>query len=463
METTKSSELKHPFLINYKSINFSKLKKFLFKKNSFFILHNFEGKLDKKKIFKLIYNFKNTSDIYFKIKINSSLESNIFFWRTFSSFKLVVFYLLFEFSKKINEKFKVFTFSPVKFLKVEENYKLLNSYITVDKMNNIADYSFPKSFHLALSTGCNLKCDMCPYHSKEFRQIQTNNYFKTTKSIKGNLLIKIFKEIGKYNSHVRLGQYDEPFMYKNLTNYILKGMSYGCRISITTNGTLININEIQKLLDKNLSEISFSLDAASTSTYKKIRHDDFKIPILNLKKIVDIRNKLNSKTVIRACMVVQKDNEHEINKFKVKMKEIGVDVVSFYNLTIYKDKKWINSKLNFEVQDQSITQKREPCSQLWNQMSIYPDGKVSLCCATTLYTGFREDLPYVGDLNKNSIKSIWNCSKYKTIRKDAFNNKYNNSVCRDCEIWYNHKNIQASDKQGNLIHKNPYETFVFFK
>ena len=50
-------------------------------------------------------------------------------------------------------------------------------------------------------------------------------------------------------------------MYKNLTNYILKGMSYGCRISITTNGTLININEIQKLLDKNLSEISFSLDA----------------------------------------------------------------------------------------------------------------------------------------------------------------------------------------------------------
>ena len=53
-------------------------------------------------------------------------------------------------------------------------------------------------------------------------------------------------------------------------------------------------------------------------------------------------------------------------------------------------------------------------------MSIYPDGKVSLCCATTLYTGFREDLPYVGDLNKNSIKSIWNCSKYKTIRKDAF-------------------------------------------
>ena len=37
------------------------------------------------------------------------------------------------------------------------------------------------------------------------------------------------------------------------------------------------------------------------------------------------------------------------------------------------------------------------------------------------------------------------------------------NVCRDCEIWYNHKNIQASDKQGNLIHKNPYETFVFFK
>ena len=37
-------------------------------------------------------------------------------------------------------------------------------------------------------------------------------------------------------------------------------------------------------------------------------------------------------------MVVQKDNEHEINKFKVKMKEIGVDVVSFYNLTIIKIK-----------------------------------------------------------------------------------------------------------------------------
>ena len=77
--------------------------------------------------------------------------------------------------------------------------------------------------------------------------------------------------------------------------------------------------------------------------------------------------------VIRAVWLFKKIMN--IQKFKVKMKEIGVDVVSFYNLTIYKNKKWINSKLNFEVQDQSITQKRTMFTT-FEQMSIYPDGDI---------------------------------------------------------------------------------------
>ena len=145
------------------------------------------------------------------------------------------------------------------------------------------------------------------------------------------------------------------------------------------------------------------------------------------------------------------------------MQDTGLDMVSFYNLSVYKNGIWFNDVLNFDVDEQSDT-KRHACSQLWSQAMIYPDGNLSLCCGTTMYVSYRDDVPYLGNILKNSISEIWHNARYQKIRKEAFEGVFtDNSVCRDCQIWHNYITEKTLDEDGNSVETNPYEKFIKFK
>jgi len=137
-------------------------------------------------------------------------------------------------------------------------------------------------------------------------------------------------------------------------------------------------------------------------------------------------------------------------------------MVSFYNLSTYERGIWLNNILDFDIEDDT-PEARSVCSQLFNQMAIYPDGKVALCCLTTMYVGYRDDVPYVGNLNENTLYSIWHSAHYKKIREEAFLGKYTNSVCRDCTIWHNYKGKTSINENGHRMYQNAYETIVYLK
>jgi len=139
-----------------------------------------------------------------------------------------------------------------------------------------------------------------------------------------------------------------------------------------------------------------------------------------------------------------------------------LDMVSFYVLSKYVDGIWINDQLNFDVELPQITE-RYACSQLWSQMAVYPDGNVALCCGTTMYLSYRDDIPYVGNVKENSLEEIWFSSNYRQIRAEALTGVFKNSICRDCQIWHNYQNHVSRDQIGHRVEQNPYETFVYLK
>lgn len=338
----------------------------------------------------------------------------------------------------------------------------LSAYVLVNSIEHLQGFAFPEYLHVALTTHCNLKCIMCPYHSEVLRQAHTVDYFAHSKRMPPELFEKLIDEAGRHGATLAFGQYDEPFIYKGFTDYAIHAKEKGCRVSITTNGTLLTEDLAYRLIAAGIDHISFSLDAASAETYRKIRLDDFSIPLANIRRLAQIRDELGGRTVLRACLVVQEHNRHEQDAFRELMKEIGLDMVSFYVLSKYENGIWVNEQLNFNVEIPEIGQ-RYACSQLWSQMAVYPDGNVALCCATTMYLGYREDVPYVGNLHEMSLQEIWLSQKYREIRAEALRGEFKNSVCRDCQIWHNFQTHNKRDPWGHLVSQNPYETFVYLK
>jgi radical SAM protein with 4Fe4S-binding SPASM domain len=302
---------------------------------------------------------------------------------------------------------------------------------------------------------------MCPYHSEDLRKEHATDYFSHSKRMPTELFDQLILEAAAHGTNLAFGQYDEPFIYKGFSDWVVKAKKAGCGVTITTNGTLLNEIEARKLISANVEHISFSLDAATAETYRKIRLDDFSVPLENMKKLVQVRNEMQGKTSLRACLVIQEHNRHEQSAFRDLMKSIGLDMVSFYVLSKYESGIWVNEHLNLNIDLPDIGN-RYACSQLWSQMALYPDGNVALCCATTMYVGYRDDIPYVGNFSDHSLQEIWLSANYRQIRAEALRGVFNNSVCSDCQIWHNYQSRRTHDEQGNLVYENPYETFVYF-
>ena len=89
------------------------------------------------------------------------------------------------------------------------------------------------------------------------------------------------------------------------------------KVTLTTNGTLLNEKRMSKLLKTGLHMIDISTDAASNETYKKIRvGGDLNITQSNILKLLKLRKDVQAKTKIIVSFVEQKENSHEVDDFK---------------------------------------------------------------------------------------------------------------------------------------------------
>ena len=338
----------------------------------------------------------------------------------------------------------------------------VNAELLSRDLRTVVDRRFPKYVHLALTNKCNLKCVMCPYHAPSLREQMTTGYFENYGRFAHESLDKLLTEIGSHGAGVTFGQFDEPFVFKGFVDWAIKARELGCPVNITTNGTLFRPGDVERLIDSGIDHISFSLDAATPETYRSIRGADFGVPIQNLKQLVAYRDKVKGRTTIRACLVVQEGNKGEEQTFLELMNEIGIDVVSFYNLSEFVGGVWMNPILNFDVESE-LNHARYVCSQLYDQVAIYPDGNVALCCGTTMYVGYRDDIPYVGNIAQDTLSDIWLNATYSQIRSEAFRGEFTNSVCRDCTIWHNFHHETRYSAEGFREQVNAYERFVYLR
>ena len=308
--------------------------------------------------------------------------------------------------------------------KIKELYKLYLS-----RMLN-KPFVKPITVTLTLTSKCNLRCVMCDHWKLK------NNEELNLEEIKN--LIDQIAEWGVEEIELSGG---EPFMRKDVWEIISYASSKNVGMNITTNGTLLTKECVERLLNSKVNRLQISLDGIRgiqdeirgvKGAYKKVMR--------TVRFINSMRKRKKSSIRINATTVVMQKNLPELVRLVRLTKKAGFDSITFQpvndnNLTISKKKSFnplrVKDLQELDQQIDKIVELRKkddyignPVSYLKSIKDYFRDEKLK---KVKCYAGFVGAIITTqgrlwscmgdfGGLKKESIQKVWHSKEAKKIR-----------------------------------------------
>lgn len=282
---------------------------------------------------------------------------------------------------------------------------------------NLVVGDFPLNIAVEPGNYCNLNCIMCAND-----KLKRKRGFMDIKLYK-----KIVDEIAKENPNTRLWLdfYGEPLLAKYKLYYMIdyakkRGLT---NINMNTNGTLLDDEMIEMILDSGIDFISVDIDGFSKEVYESIRLGagrdvvyDNVVRLIQKKEERGIR-----KPILEVKVIEMEENKEEI-------KEI-IDYWSKFKIRINVRKKstWAGNTIS---EDNVIEEQRYACAYAIGQCVIGWDGRVAAC-------GWDCEIEaQQGDVNSQTIKEIWNNKRQNLIRLHM-EHKFEElpTLCKKCSDW----------------------------
>ena len=303
----------------------------------------------------------------------------------------------------------------------------------VEKKFKISEFPL----NVAIETGnyCNLNCIMC-----------ANNKLTRPKGQMSILLYKkLIDEIAQENPYTRvwLDYYGEPLLQKFKIFYMIdyavkKGLK---NISMNTNATLMDEEMAEMLLDSGIHFISIDCDGFSKEVYEKIRiNGNRDVTYANIEWILKRKKERGLRTpIIEIKAMEMEENEHEIEQIIRYWRERGAWTTTRRLIS------WAGQceDIRPEVRDSRIA-----CGNAVGIFAITWDGRAALCVMDV-------NADYqCGDLNRSSIKEIWQKRNEEFVRKHM-EHHFDElpEICRNCTDW-EIVGEKRYDESGNEIGKN---------
>lgn len=319
------------------------------------------------------------------------------------------------------------------------NYWIENQF----KYNSIAQRLFllkglsaqyPATLNIEPTNFCNLRCSFCPIH--------------TTRRPKGYLNLKLYQKIidelsaEKKLSVLWLHKDGEPLLHPQIIELInyAKRKPVARRIELYSNGVLLTEKIGRELILAGLDSLVLSLDAIDRDSYKKLKQvDDYEQVVENLKRFLVTRKKIGKINPLLSVKTVDAGKLEIVAKFREQWKDIADSVV------VQKLHDWEGSIKTHNPQITTQNSNRYPCNLPWLSPAITWDGKVSACCVN-----YQENELTMGDLNKDTLKQVWQSKKYEELRKAHLELDFTNyPTCRNCRFWLQLPNMKLWLKRIN--------------
>lgn len=309
-----------------------------------------------------------------------------------------------------------------------------------------------------LTRRCNLQCPDCQYHSPFLNK--SSPIDQRTMDIPVQRFEKLCNEIKTMGtkSLILTGE-GEPFLHPRMFDLISVAKKAGFNIMLFTNGTLLNKNSIQSLLDSRLDVLKVSLWASSSEEYKKnypgSKSDNFERIVDGLKLLKDMKaekksefpdvvlhqpiNKQNFKNINSRIAIANSTGCNTLS-FSTTwswrgVSSLSLDEVNYLRLSLTKLRKRLDSLsikhnigqtlLHYNI-GEAVWDKL-PCYIAWYHTRIRVNGNVLPCQ--------RCDIP-MGNLDEKSFNEIWNGTAYQSFRKKTVTRKGLASMGEFCDCRF---------------------------
>ncbi len=354
----------------------------------------------------------------------------------------------------------------------KQNFKLQQKEIR-DKKTHLK--SLPTSIGIYFGNRCNLRCKMCG--NKGF--FTRAGFKKETKLLKATLEDAV-SNFPYLETLIFSG--GEPLVYKEFNDILEIARKFlNLKLKLMTNGNLINDYWADRFCEIPFNIIAISLDAATDSTYRKIRlRGKFDKVLGSIKNINDSKD--NGKPEIQLSYVVMKRNLDELINFVELAHRYGVSQITyqalnnqrkvFYaleNVTLNKhicnellkiseklcdlskdyNIKMINKvpgnilKDNpmvfldyYDVKEQDFNDDQDfSCNKFWKRLDVSPD-YYHTCC----FSASKKYLINTSSSQRTQkIKNVWNSDKFVKGRELIKEHKFSQVCPISCYKYFEYK------------------------
>ena len=273
---------------------------------------------------------------------------------------------------------------------------------------------FPQDLEIETSTHCNAACGICPSRLITREPMSIDLWRKIIDDCKGH---------GLRTLHPFL--YGEPLMDKRLwkmldyANKVLPKTT----ITIYTNGSLLTEAFGQRLIDRNLGYIAFSIDSLDAAMYEELR------PGLNLSKTTaNVLNFLgllartgkDYKVFTRVNAVVTRDNLNEA----VPIQQFWSRFVDEVSVGADDGRIRLADPTGLPSLRQEVTW---ACEGVGRMMIILSNGDVVPCCKD--WAG----LTVLGNVRTQSVQEIWQSVPFQELRAKVVTHDFRGiAACEAC-------------------------------
>jgi MoaA/NifB/PqqE/SkfB family radical SAM enzyme len=288
--------------------------------------------------------------------------------------------------------------------------------------------------------GCNLKCEMCN-HWRETREPPVSaDRFKE--------VISELAEMGTRKIHISGG---EPMLRPQIPDFVEHASMLGIKVTMTTNGTLLDKVKVKRLVEGGLRGVNISIDSPIRKMHEKIRGVEgaFKATV----KAVELfrRYKHKGKLTIRINTVVSRTNYETLETLPDLAHQLGADGINLIPVDDHcgeilsmrrKDITLFNESIAPKIAERALAlglivsdeeafpfgrdesevrlgragryafgyYDKHPCYAPWTHSLIDFNGNVYVCCMT------RERIAPLGNIINHSFKEIWEGAAYRGVR-----------------------------------------------
>ena len=305
-------------------------------------------------------------------------------------------------------------------------------------LKNVLPLDMPLSLLVETTRLCNFKCVYCAHSSysvPDKRMLSLDTYIKALEGLKK------FNQKLKSITFVGMG---EAMLNKDLPEMVKHSKLFSERVTLVTNGSLLNKKNIDALINSGIDIIRISLQGLTAEEYKKISNFN-----INYDRFIENLTYLYSNK--KQYKIYYKVPNFSLRpQFKdifgpISDTIINIPIASTYqNVDYGKIKDLVDNK-------NGLRERYTVCPQPFYMLNIRVSGEVSPCCETD------EGSISVGNINTESLYEIWHGTKLKNIRLELLKGNRNKlKHCANCTLpEFNNKSEydDIDDYRDKLINK----------